>query len=134
MSTVRTVRLRTIFAGFLVATAVAAPAASAVPADSGLRSPQPTVASDLRSPDARDAARGVVPSAVQGPSDLRSPDARDAALGVSPADAIPATVDVSSGGFDWGTAGVTGALLAGLVLVGAAVQSVVRRSRRRVLA
>jgi hypothetical protein len=59
-------------------------------------------AQDLRSPDARDAARQAT---VQ---DLRSPDARDAAARI---------VQVSPGGFDWGDAAIGAGGALGLILV-----------------
>ncbi len=81
------------------------------------------VVQDLRSPDARDSAAPPL-TAVQ---DLRSPDARDSALGTPAALAVaapapapaPATAS-STGGFDWGDAGIGAAgLLALVLLIGA---------------
>jgi hypothetical protein len=76
---------------------------------------------DLRSPDAGDA--GSVASPV--PQDLRSPDASDAADGRGTFSAPEVTVvrvseptPSSSGGLDWGDAGIGAGSLLGLILVG----------------
>jgi hypothetical protein len=96
----------------LTLAALAASTASAVPAD-------------LRSPDARDAARTA--EAVTGvPSqDLRSPDARDLADGRGTFSAPEVTVvkvsepSPTAGGLDWADAGIGAGGMLGLVLVGA---------------
>jgi hypothetical protein len=75
---------------------------------------------DLRSPDARDAARATV-----GPQDLRSPDARDAADGRGTFNS-PQIVVVKrqtqpqpalTHGIDWGDAGIGAGSLLGLTLI-----------------
>ena len=97
----------------LTLAAFAAPVAGAAPAD-------------LRSPDARDAAR-TAEAATGGPrQDLRSPDARDLAAGRGTFSAPEVmVVKVSepssppSGGLDWADAGIGAGGMLGLVLVGA---------------
>jgi hypothetical protein len=111
-------------------TALAIGAAVAAPAGA-----QPT---DLRSPDAKDAAR---PAASQ---DLRSPDAKDVPQPVDaaglraeaqeryyssygqPAPAAPAA-PVASDGFEWGTAGIGLGTGAGLVLLTLGGMAMTRR-------
>jgi hypothetical protein len=102
---------RTLACG-LIASAIAAPAASA-----GV---------DLRSPDARDAATPKV--------DLRMPDTKDAANNPTYVDDLESvTVDArGSGGFDWSTAGISAAALSGLLIVSIAALSGVRHGKRRV--
>jgi len=99
-----------------VASAIAAPGASARPTQ------------DLRSPDARDAATAPVAT-----TDLRSPDARDAAAGRTTAGSP--VVDIvrtptQPPGFDWRDAAIGGAVVGGLVLVGAGSSAAVSRRRR----
>ncbi|HET8949430.1 MAG TPA: hypothetical protein VFN44_02935 [Solirubrobacteraceae bacterium] len=96
----------------LTLAALAASTASAVPAD-------------LRSPDARDAAR-TAEAVTGGPrQDLRSPDARDLAAGRGTFSAPEVTVVKVSepspvaGGLDWADAGIGAGGMLGLVLVGA---------------
>jgi hypothetical protein len=116
---------------------------------------------DLRSPDARDAAREAV--AVSGPSqDLRSPDAVDAAghrglyevergpyalsRDYGSPDAVDAARDLPpvqipasavtvtgspSGGFDWGDAGIGAAGMLGLFSVAAGAALLITGRRRR---
>ena len=105
----------------LVASAFAAPAASAYPG-SGYQ--------DLRSPDARDAGRAAEARDYQ---DLRSPDARDAAgRYVSDVASENVTADApGSGGFDWSTAGISAAALSGLLILSIAVLSGARHGKRR---
>jgi hypothetical protein len=75
------------------------------------------------SPDARDAATVAgLPQTV----DLRSPDARDAARGVQPA-AAPSTSS-SSGSSDWAYLAVGGGLV--LMLIAGGTLTVVRRRHR----
>ena len=96
----------------LTLAALAASTASAVP-------------TDLRSPDARDAAR--TEEAVTGVprQDLRSPDARDLADGRGTFNAPDVTVvklsepAPTAGGLDWADAGIGAGGMLGLVLVGA---------------
>jgi hypothetical protein len=85
---------------------------------------------DLRSPDARDAATSAAPAV-----DLRAPDSRDAADGRG-ASKSPSVMVVkvpaaphSSGGLDWGDAGIgaSGALIVLALSTGGAVA--VRRRR-----
>jgi hypothetical protein len=88
---------------------------------------------DLRSPDARDAAREAGPLA--GPSqDLRSPDARDAARDLPRVVVSPPLVEVReapSGGFDWGDAGIGAAGTLGLFSIAAGSALLVTGRRRR---
>ena len=98
--------------------AVAAVAAPAAQAQQDLRSPdrqQPAVATqDLRSPDTRDVA-SVPPSPEQrGFRDLVSPDARDSARDIVPVP-TPVAVAADDGGFEWGHAGIGGAIVGGVV-------------------
>jgi hypothetical protein len=87
---------------------------------------------DLRSPDARDAARASAETSYQ---DLRSPDARDA--GQEPRTVqVPEPVvevrEVPGSGFDWGDAGIgAAALLALLSVAGGVTLLAVGRRRRR---
>jgi hypothetical protein len=88
---------------------------------------------DLRSPDARDAAReaGTVTEPRQ---DLRSPDARDAARELPRVVVSPPAVEVReapSGGFDWGDAGIGAAGALGLFSLAAGSALVVTGRRRR---
>jgi hypothetical protein len=71
-------------AACVCALTVAAPMAIAQPTDVGA---QPAAGSDLRSPDARDAAGAAQQPALSpgGVVDLRAPDTQDAARGVTPA-------------------------------------------------
>jgi len=90
-------------------------------------------AQDLRSPDARDAARSA-----QARQDYRSPDARDAAEGrgtfnspqviVVKAQPQPATPD----GIDWLDAGIGAGSLLGLSLIGLGSALFVTHRRRAV--
>lgn len=82
---------------------------------------------DLRSPDARDAARASGPTQVTY-RDLRSPDARDAAANPQPA---PVTVaDAPESGFDFGDAGIGAAGLLGLLGIGFGTTLLVGKRRR----
>jgi hypothetical protein len=90
---------------------------------------------DLRSPDARDAASGVYPSARS--VDLRSPDARGAATGhgVNTGYQPPVVQFVGVGashGFDWGDAGIGagGALAIVLLLAGGTMIATHRKGQR----
>jgi hypothetical protein len=75
---------------------------------------------DLRSPDARDAARAVQTTSVV---DLRSPDARDAAR---PTQSTPVATGSPSGGFDWTYVAIGGGVA--VLLLGAAGLARRRRS------
>ena len=107
----------------LTLAALAAPTAGAAPAD-------------LRSPDARDAAR-TAEAAVSVPrQDLRSPDARDLAAGrgtFSAPDVTvvklsePAPAAPTAGGLDWTDAGIGAGGMLGLVLIGVGGTLVVMR-------
>jgi hypothetical protein len=123
--------------------AVSAAAASANPYQD-LRSPDARDAAreagpvtgpsqDLRSPDARDAAREAGP--VAGPTqDLRSPDARDAARDLPRVVVSPPLVEVReapSGGFDWGDAGIGAAGTLGLFSIAAGSALLLTGRRRR---
>jgi hypothetical protein len=73
---------------------------------------------DLRSPDARDAARQAAGQGLPR-QDLRSPDARDAADGYRPTlEPQPAADQPSSpSGFDWASAAIGAAAGTGLLLI-----------------
>jgi hypothetical protein len=118
----------------VLATAAVVPATSA--ANTDLRSPDardaaaavpatsPT-SSDLRSPDSRDAARVVVASNGQ---DLRSPDASDAARPSS----TPVPSTTPDNGTDWGEIGmITGAVVLALGGAGAVFYITRRRGQLR---
>jgi hypothetical protein len=97
-------------------------AAAAVPASSGTSS---SPGSDLRSPDARDAGRVVVVSNGQ---DLRSPDASDAARPSS----TPVPSTTPDNGTDWGEIGmITGAVVLALGGAGAVFYITRRRGQLR---
>jgi hypothetical protein len=81
---------------------------------------------DLRSPDARDAARQAHATPMV---DLRSPDARDAARPVPPA---PSTPEQSSGGFGWGYVGIIGGASILLIVAVAAMRRRRRTGSRRI--
>jgi hypothetical protein len=115
----------------VLATAAVVPAASA--ANTDLRSPDArdaaravvvTNGQDLRSPDARDASRVDVVSNGQ---DLRSPDASDAARpSLTPVQSTP------DNGTDWGEIGmITGAVVLALGGAGAVFYITRRRGQLR---
>ena len=122
----------------VLGTAAVVPATSA--ANTDLRSPDArdaaagapaaipatsTANTDLRSPDSRDAARVVV---VNNGQDLRSPDGRDAAR-PSSTPAPSATPDNST---DWGEIGmITGAVVLALGAIGAVLYVTRRRGHVR---
>lgn len=116
---------RTITAA-VAALAVAAPAATAMPADGPIRTSSlagttSAPKQDLRSPDARDAARF---------SQFRgfNVDARHAAL--ASAHHPAGTVTVGSDGFDWGDAAIgAGGTIGLLVLVAGSGAALTRRVR-----
>jgi hypothetical protein len=99
---------------------------------------------DLRSPDARDAAREAVVApkavpevAVRMQHDLRSPDARDAArvTAVAPAESArvspgPTAPSVSDG-FEWGDAGIGAAVMLALVGMASGTLLLFGRNRQR---
>jgi hypothetical protein len=93
----------------LIASSIAAPAASAMP-------------QDFRSPDARDAATR--------PEQRHAPRVDQSRNTVAPASASDVEGSGSSG-FDWSTAGISVAALSGLVLVSIAVLTGVRHGDRR---
>jgi hypothetical protein len=131
MSHKRNKIIRSLAPAIVVAAAVAS-SASAATVD--LRSPdardaarmaQQTPGVDLRSPDARDAARAA--QQTQG-VDLRSPDARDAgrvesSLSPSPAQASEPT------GTDWGDVSAVAGGVLGLVMIGLGGLVLVTRRR-----
>jgi hypothetical protein len=101
-----------------------------------LAAPAAGAQQDLRSPDARDAAR-LADTPAQ---DLRSPDARDAADGRgsfnSPKVTVvkitqPSPATSSGGGLDWGDAGIGAAGLLGLILIGLGGTLAVLHRRQR---
>jgi hypothetical protein len=100
-----------------------------------LAAPTAAAQQDLRSPDARDAARAAELAQDQPGRDLRSPDARDAAEGRGSFNAPEVTVvkvtepSPSGGGIDWGDAGIGAGGLLGLVLL--ALGSTLAITRRR---
>ena len=102
--------IRSAALGLTVAT-LAAPTAGAVPAD-------------LRSPDARDAAKAAAIQQSQPRQDLRMPDARDQAAGRGTFNAPEVTVvkvtepaPSVGGGLDWADAGLGAGGMLGLILV-----------------
>jgi hypothetical protein len=116
----------------VLATAAVVPATSA--ANTDLRSPDARDAArvvavnngqDLRSPDGRDAARVV---AVNNGQDLRSPDGRDAARPSS----TPAPSATPDEGTDWGEIGmIAGAVVLALGGIGAVLYVTRRRGQLR---
>jgi hypothetical protein len=131
----------------LVGTVAVAIAAGSLAVSSAAAAP-----ADLRSPDARDAAR---PAAVAPPStDLRSPDAQDLGRGIQPQSTAvvdarsPDSVDRATGGgvratpavelvqvggssgFDWGDAAIGAGGLAALALLGSGI-ALMEMHRRR---
>jgi hypothetical protein len=116
----------------IVVTALPILVASQAAASVDLRSPDARDAAraaeqaqtvDLRSPDARDAGRAAESKSV----DLRSPDARDAGRA---APQVPASSGNSSGNLDWRYLAIGG--LGSILVVGVAVRSTRRRRRRLV--
>jgi hypothetical protein len=109
----------------LAVAAVAAPVAAAGPVD-------------LRSPDAVDAANAVTQRAhAQQVQDYRSPDTADTAQGRGTFTAPRVTVvkvaqpsQVTSGGFDWGDAGIGAGGVIALVLIGVGGSLMVTHRRR----
>jgi hypothetical protein len=88
-----------------------------------LAAPTAGAQQDLRSPDARDAARAAELAQDQPGRDLRSPDARDAAEGRGSFNAPDVTVvkvsepPSSGGGIDWADAGIGAGGVLGLILI-----------------
>jgi hypothetical protein len=109
----------------LAVAAVAAPVAAAGPVD-------------LRSPDAVDAANAVTQRAHdQQVQDYRSPDAADVAQGRGTFTAPRVTVvkvtqpsQVTSGGFDWGDAGIGAGGVLALILIAVGGSLMVTHRRR----
>jgi hypothetical protein len=124
----------------LAAAALAAPTASARPADMPALGGKAAVAEqqqlDLRSPDARDAARRPVRQAEQNQLDMRSPDARDAArrpvrLGSQASPASPRPDTTPNAAADRGIAWATIAIgVAGSLLAVGAIAGIAGRTRR----
>jgi hypothetical protein len=99
---------------------------------------------DLRSPDARDAARDLPDQVAPPPSsitassradhqDLRSADARDAARDLPPIESPAAVVQVrdpQESGFDWGDAGIGAAAMVALFSIAAGAALLVTGRRR----
>ena len=93
---------------------------------------------DLRSPDAVDAANAVTQRVHdQQVQDYRSPDAADTAQGRGTFTAPRVTVvkvaqpsQVTSGGFDWGDAGIGAGGVAALVLIAVGGSLMVTHRRR----
>lgn len=87
---------------------------------------------DLRSPDARDAAR-----AATEPQDLRSPDTRDAARSsaisppATPSSPRPERAEPSATSFAWGDAGIGAATTFALLMLGSGTVLLIERQRRR---
>jgi len=102
-----------------------------------LAAPTAFAQQDLRSPDARDAARAA-PTAAAQRQDLRSPDARDAAAGRGTFNApevtvvrLPQPAPAADGGIDWGDAGIgAGGLLTAILLATVSTFAVTRHRRR----
>jgi hypothetical protein len=94
--------------------------------------PTASARQDLRSPDAQDAASNAAARPAQPSQDLRSPDARDAADASRVPEVTVVKVDESapsSGGIDWGDAGIGAGGLLGLTLVSLGGMLVVKRRR-----
>jgi hypothetical protein len=112
--------------------ALAAPTALARPADTPPAAAKAEHQLDLRSPDARDAARRPVRQAEQHQLDLRSPNPRDAATRPAhgsqanpPVDGTPQAA--ANSGVDWTTIGL--GVAASLLAIGA-ITGITRRTRR----
>jgi hypothetical protein len=125
----------------LTTAALLAVCAAPAYADQDLRSPDARDAAraaatrdyvDLRSPDARDAARASAETSYQ---DLRSPDARDAGQKPRTVQVPEPVVEIRENpgsGFDWGDAGIGAAgLLALLSIAGGVTLLAIGRRRRR---
>ena len=134
----RVTRLTTLA---LVAGAIAAPAASAYPADmhasTAIAAAEARQKQDLRSADARDGALRAEREARG--QDLRSPDTVDAAAGRGTSNAPDVVVvkvkypqPVAADGLDWRDAGIGAATIFGLALVtlGGTLVAVQRRQSR----
>jgi hypothetical protein len=91
---------------------------------------------DLRSPDARDAARSADTRQSQPRQDLRSPDTRDHAVGRGTFNAPEVTVvrvtapSPPSAGLDWGDAGLGAGGMLALILLGVGSTVVVLHRRQ----
>jgi hypothetical protein len=100
----------------------------------GLAAPTALARQDLRSPDARDAARATratSPQAASPPTDLRSPDARDAA-GPRQVVVLPAIERgrfAEADDFDWGDAALGSGAAVALLLLGGAGALTLQRGR-----
>jgi hypothetical protein len=122
-------------AGYGIALALlGSTAAAARPIDQGSRvAPAATPREDLRSPDTRDAADGLLP-----PWDLRSPDARDANSFYRPVPAeVTDTAPASTTGatIDWPMIFLaTGGYLLAVIVAGCAFAALRAGRRRRVAA
>jgi hypothetical protein len=106
-----------------------------------LGAPTAIAQQDLRSPDARDAARTSSLAETSKPSqDLRSPDTRDAAEGRGTFNAPKVTVvkvwepSAANGGLDWGDIGIGAGGTLGLTLVGVGSALAVVHRRQHVAA
>jgi hypothetical protein len=103
-----------------------------------LAAPTAAAQEDLRSPDARDAARAAELRQDERLQDLRSPDARDAAEGRGSFNAPDVTVvkvsepSSSAGGIDWADAGIGAGGLLGLILVAVGSTLVIAHRRQSV--
>jgi hypothetical protein len=107
---------------------ITAPLATALAIGAALAPAAAAQQQDLRSPDARDAARQASP--VQ---DLRSPDTRDRAAGRGPetAPTIQFVRVPESSGFDWDDAVIGAGAGLGLVLIAVGGALTTARIRRR---
>jgi hypothetical protein len=120
----------------IAAGSLAVSSAAAAPAD--LRSPgaaQPAAvappSTDLRSPDAQDLGRGILPQSTA-VVDARSPDSVDRATGggVRATPAVELVQVGGSSGFDWGDAAIGAGGLAALALLGSGI-ALMEMHRRR---
>ncbi|MBN1528541.1 MAG: hypothetical protein JW895_05740 [Thermoleophilaceae bacterium] len=96
----------------------------------------PPYHTDLRSPDARDAAANPqYVNEARHYTDLRSPDARDAALASArnEPNRVPpvARVATASDGFDWGDSAIGATAMLGLLAVGTGAFVVLGGQRHR---
>ena len=100
--------------------------------DAALQAETPQVAQDLRSPDARDAAVQAAKPTPQVAQDLRSPDARDVGRVATPVSQPVVEIrEVPSNGFDWGDAGIGAAGILAMFSIAAGLTLLLGSRRRR---
>jgi hypothetical protein len=127
-------RSHILTAGVLTALCVAPGSAVAMPDQpvppSSIAQSAGQAYSDLRSPDARDAAlQAAEPQVAQ---DLRSPDARDVGRVSAPVQQPVVEIrEVPSNGFDWGDAGIGAAGIFAMFSIAAGLTLLLGSRRRR---